>query len=212
MLQFVHFKILFNKNLQNINMNPINQLLEAANEFKPAKVHLGPYKEVIQRLRTKGASWREIAKFLNREAGIEVEHTKIARTAASWNLESDLTATLPLTADYLQCLNSIQLSHEEIQILLSHFYAPHRTVTYSQLARLCGHDSSRLISQHYNELGQKLCDALSFKPCTDASGRPLFTSVIGIKHSYTGLKDEYQLILHHALSDAISQLIEEGRL
>ncbi|MDF2182517.1 hypothetical protein [Neptuniibacter sp. CAU 1671] len=193
-------------------MNSLNQLLQAAEAFKPSKAHLAPYKDVIIRLRSKGASWREIAKFLHNEANLEVEHTKIARTAASWNIESDLTASLPLTTDFLHCLNTTLFSHEEKQMLLSHYYAPHRTVSYSQLAQLCGHDSSRQARQGYSELGKKLCDALQFAPLNDASGRPSYTSIIGIKHSYTRLKDEYQLIMHHALSDAIRQLIEEGRL
>ncbi|MFW1678262.1 hypothetical protein ACFVYJ_10840 [Pontibacter sp. JAM-7] len=193
-------------------MTHINELLQAADTFTPTKVHLAPYKEVIIKLRRKGASWREIAKFLTNEAHIKVEHTKVARAAASWGVETDITALLPLSSDYTKALTHSQLSHEEKQMLLTHFYAPHRSVSYTQLASFAGHNSSRDAARLYGELAKTLSNTLNFTPLPDASGRPFYASVIGMKHSLTGLKDEFQLVMHHELSIAINQLIEEGRL
>ena len=55
-----------------------DELLAAA-KAAPAKVRLEEYREVVQELRGKGFTWREIADFLT-ERGVPTEHSWLYRT------------------------------------------------------------------------------------------------------------------------------------
>ena len=55
-----------------------NELLAAA-KAAPAKVRLEEYREVVQELRGKGFTWREVADFLT-ERGVPTEHSWLYRT------------------------------------------------------------------------------------------------------------------------------------
>ncbi len=55
-----------------------DELLAAA-KAAPAKVRLAEYREVVQELRGKGFTWREVADFLT-ERGVPTDHTWVYRT------------------------------------------------------------------------------------------------------------------------------------
>jgi len=53
--------------------------LLAAAKAAPAKVRLEEYREVVQELRGKGFTWREVADFLT-ERGVPTDHSWVYRT------------------------------------------------------------------------------------------------------------------------------------
>lgn len=193
-------------------MTDLNELLLEAELYNTSRVNLSEYQEVITKLRHKGASWREIAKFLNDKANITVDHTKIARTAASWAIETSLSHDIPLCDDYIIALESIRPSQEELDMLLYHYQAHNRTTTYSELSNAVGQRSYQYANKVYGGLAKKLCDQLSFTPIPNASGRPFYGSVIGMKYPYAGRNDEFQLVMHHELSKAIEKLNINNKL
>lgn len=184
-------------------MSDLQKLLNEADLYQTKKVNLDLYKDVIVKLRRKGASWREIASFLEEKADIRVEHTKISRTAASWGLEKDLNHEIPSTEQYLAALRSITISEDEYTMLVFHYNQPNRTVTYTGLSESVGRDTHHYANKVYGNLAKKLAEELAFKPFPSASNRPFYGSVIGMKYAYAGPNDEFQLVLHHSLSDAI---------
>jgi len=193
-------------------MTNLSQLLEDAEKYNASKANLDVYKDVIAKLRTKGASWREIAKFLSEKAGIKVEHTKIARTAISWGLETNLAKDLPSSKEYVKALRLMSLSNDEKTMLLYHFNQHNRTVTYSDLSSCLGHDSYQYANKLYGGFSKKLCEQLNFKAIPSASGRPFYGSVVGMRYAYSGPKDEFQLVMHHELSKAIEELRLEDNM
>ncbi|MFY0678225.1 MAG: hypothetical protein K6L74_16040 [Neptuniibacter sp.] len=193
-------------------MNDVEELLKAADDFTPSKTDLTLYKDVIINLRRKGASWREISQFFADNADVEVDHTKIARTAASWGIETDLTSRLPLCEEIIAALRSLSLSNNEKTMLLHHYQAPHRTVTYTELAHSVGKNSYQSANKIYGTLASKLCDELEFSPLPDSSGRPFYGNVIGWTVASTGAKEESRLVMHHEFSKAIEKLLGSNQL
>ena len=193
-------------------MTDLSQLLKDAESYNVNKANLDVYKEVIAKLRSKGASWREIAKFLSDKAGITVEHTKIARTALSWGLETHFAKDLPSSDEYIKALRLMTLSNDEKIMLYFHFNQHNRTVTYSELSNCLGYDSYQYANKVYGGFSKKLCEELNFKALPSASGRPFYGSVVGMKYAYSGPKDEFQLVMHHELSKAIEELRLEDNI
>jgi transposase len=53
----------------------IKAILDDAKK-QPSKIHLEDYREIIEVLRDKGYTWREVATFLN-DRDVQVDHTTI---------------------------------------------------------------------------------------------------------------------------------------
>jgi len=187
-------------------MTDISELLKAADEYHLETVNLDIYKEVTAKLRYKGLSWRKIAEFITENTNDVVDHTKLARTAASWGLEASFARDLPSCDDYVSALKRITIQDDERTMLIFHYNQPNRTATYTELANATGKVTYQYANKTYGSLSKKLCDEIDFKPFPNASGRPFFGSVIGMKYAYAGAKDEFQLVMHHELSKAIQKL------
>ncbi len=63
--------------MANAGRESLDQILADA-QAAPAKVQLEEYREVVETLRRKGYSWREVAEFLS-QRGVATDHTRIYR-------------------------------------------------------------------------------------------------------------------------------------
>lgn len=60
--------------------------LVARAEAEPAVVRPRDFMPAVNKLREKGYSWRNCAKWLDENAGIEIDHTHLFRLAQSYDL------------------------------------------------------------------------------------------------------------------------------
>lgn len=186
-------------------MSNVNNILNEAKKAKSKYANIDEHMESIALLRTKGFSWRDISDFL-RENGIEIDHTKLSRTAKANHIETNLSTCIPTSENYIEALNSVDMSSEQKKMLLFHYKQPNRTVTYSQLAESVGQKSYRYANTVYGNFAKTLCTKLNFKPFQTASGRDFFGSVIGLEYAYANPNDSFQLVMHHELSKAIEAM------
>ncbi|HUR53716.1 MAG TPA: hypothetical protein VMZ71_06275, partial [Gemmataceae bacterium] len=63
---------------------------------------------------------------------------------------------VPTAAEYVEALNAITLSAAQRKMLMFHYRAHNRTVTYMELAEAAGYDSYGAANLHYGRLGADL--------------------------------------------------------
>jgi len=179
--------------------------LLAAAQRAPAKKGLAEHREAVRLLRGKGYTWRDIAKFLA-DNGIEIDHTTLYRTFKDIPAMTR-TIEIPAAAKYASALSTIKLSAKQRAMLVAHFKAHNRSVTFSELARAAGEDDYSYANRWYGDIGRKLGEAVGFQFNEYEHGsevREFYSSAIGQQDRYaTG---EFQLVMHHELAKAIESL------
>ena len=182
----------------------INQLIKEAKEAK-SKNGLKSYTEVINTLRKKGYSWRDISEFLA-ERGVKADHTKIYRLHTKLNSMKGKTMSVITSEEYQEGLKTISLNESQLKMLKTHYNAINRSITYTELARSAGFEDWKTANLQYGKLGRSLGEAVGFK-FVDATDRPdelFYSSSIGQGNSYTS--GDFQLVMHHELAKAIEAL------
>ena len=182
----------------------INQLIKEAKEAK-SKNGLESCTEVINILRKKGYSWRDISEFLA-ERGVKADHTKIYRLHTKLNSMKGKTMSVITSEEYQEGLKTISLNESQLKMLKTHYNAINRSITYTELARSAGFEDWKTANLQYGKLGRSLGEAVGFK-FVDATDRPdelFYSSSIGQGNSYTS--GDFQLVMHHELAKAIEAL------
>lgn len=186
-------------------MNSGNILNEA--QLAPAKGGLEAHREAILLLRDKGYTWREIAEFLA-QRGVQTDHTKIYRLINKTNSRKK-QMTIPNANAYQQALTQITITDKQKSMLMAHFHAINRTVTYTELAVAGGDDNYGAANIQYGSLGRLLGEKLNFDfvDLDEKSGKKFYSSSIGmgVPTAYKST-DEFQLVMHHELAKAIEAL------
>lgn len=185
----------------------------AADILKDAKLaepraSLSAHHDAITILREKGFTWREIADFL-RERGVETDHTKLfrfmQRKEKPMNSYSDFV--VPSADQYAQALSGLKISDLQLKMLETHYLAHNRTITYTELANAAGSESHSVANIHYGKLGKSLGEILRMNfAMSTTRGEPFYSSALGMDNPYKSEKAEYQLVMHHELAKAITQL------
>ena len=113
---------------------------------------------------------------------------------------------VPTAAQYVEALKAVSISAAQRKMLMFHYLAHNRTVTYTELAAAAEYDSYGAANLHYGRLGAALGEQLKmpFVPLSTDSDTPFFSSAIGTSKKYEGT--EYMLIMHHELAKAIEAL------
>jgi hypothetical protein len=114
---------------------------------------------------------------------------------------------VPTANQYVDALKAITISDMQREMLMFHYKAHNRTVTYTELAKAAGYDSYKTANLHYGKLGAALGERLKmpFVPLnTNDPDIPFYSSAIGTAKKYEGV--EYMLIMHHELAKAIQTL------
>lgn len=195
-------------------MNKEDQLLHEAKE-QPTKVSLASHAVTIKTLREKNYSWRDIAEFLNKN-GVATDHTKVFRFMKTWSDEGNnfIDFFVPTADQYVEALLESPVAEPKTEravaqrcMLLFHYSAHNRTVTYTQLANAAGFPDYRTANSYYGRLGKFLGDALEMNFARSGKTGEVFnSSAIGIDNPFKSPKQEYQLVMHHELAKAIEKL------
>lgn len=115
---------------------------------------------------------------------------------------------IPSAEKYVEALKAIHMSEAQRKMLMFHYNkSPHRTVTYTELAKAAEYDSYSAANLHYGKLGKALGEKLGieFEPLWE--GNPdsnFFSSAISTSNKYEDT--EYMLIMHPELAKAIQVL------
>lgn len=172
-----------------------------AEQKEPLEGHV----RTIATLREKDYSWREIADFLN-ERGVPTNHSKVFRFFKK-NKGGNMT-TIPTKDQYIKALLTIKstTTENQIKMLVFHYKAHNRTVTFSQLAEIAGFKDHKGANLQYGFFGKALGNEMGFTFAVDEKrNEPFYSSSIG-----TGIdqpKDiEFQFMMHHELADALREL------
>ncbi len=188
----------------------LNEALE-----KPAKESLATHAETIKTLREKNYSWRDIADFLNKN-GVATDHTKVFRFMKNWNEEANnfIDFFVPSWDQYVNALRESPVANPATErakaqraMLLFHYAAHNRTVTYTQLANAVGSNEYRTANNYYGRLGKFLGEELEMNfAISGKTGNDFYSSAIGFDNPFKSPKQEYQLVMHHELAKAIEAL------
>ena len=116
--------------------------------------------------------------------------------------------TIPVAAEYKRALSEIEINDYQRAMLRAHFEAPNRTITYTQLAAAGGYATHQSADANYGRLGFNLGNALGieFADSEDRPGEKFYSSAIGMKNAYATKDDHFQLVMHHELAKAVSEL------
>lgn len=177
----------------------------AAARRAPEKRSLAEHRESVRLLRNKGYTWRDIATFLA-ENGVVTDHTTLFRTF------KDIPAMtraieIPDSATYASTLQSIKINDAQKSMLVAHYRAHNRSITYTDLAKAAGKSDHEYANRWYGEVGRRLGEAMSFRFNEYEHGseiRDFYSSAIGQQNHYT--TGEFQLVMHHELAKAIETL------
>jgi hypothetical protein len=182
-------------------------LLEEAKRLAP-KDSLAGYVETIKALREKNFSWRDIAEFLQKH-GINTDHTKVFRYMKALKDQGN-TGTdffVPTAVQYANALKEIVMTEKQKAMLLFHYRAHNRTVTYTELARTAGFDDYKRANLQYGKLGRALGEELDMNFAVSAKTGDLFySSAIGADNPFKPTETDYELVMHHELAKAIDAL------
>lgn len=199
---------------------PASILAEAARA--PSRNDLSQYREAIQRLRDKKWSWREIAEFLS-ERGVDTDHTKLIRFIQR---QTD-RFTVPTRDQYYAALSQLRDDGKLLPksawwaMLVFHFHAHNRTVTYTQLAEEARRVGARVptskpwtyANREYGTLGKRLGETIGmvFQPSSNRDA-PFFSSAIGLDNPARPPGGEYELVMHHELAIALERFLVSASL
>lgn len=183
----------------------------------PTRTDLGEHLETIRTLRQKDWPWRDVAAFLQ-ERGIDVDHTRLIR----FMQRHEEPWKVPPAATYCEALKKIEaagkLRRHWWAMLLYHFRAHNRVVTYTQLAAAAASSGAKVsinrphtfANLEYGTLGKVLGEAagMRFLP-SSRPNKPFYSSAIGIGSSATPEGAEFELVMHHELAKALETLLLE---
>lgn len=184
------------------------QLLSDA-KSAPSKVSLEAHREAILLLREKGYSWRDISVFLA-ERGIFADHTKIYRLLNKAHVKKRNQEMKIISAkDYENALQAVALTDKQRLMLKAHYEAPNRSITYTQLANAAGYENYQVANSQYGQLGKNIgleagLQLADFADSAERPGEKFYSSAIGIPNTYAA--GEFQLIMHHELAKALTNL------
>ena len=174
----------------------------------------------IVTLRGKGYTWRDIAAFLT-EHGVPADHSKVFRLASNHERQESETASfyVPAAVQYAEALNTLDSAKRistPAKAMLGHHYAAHnRTVTYTQLARAAalaeGKETSqvthRVANSTYGKVGRALGEELGMKFLpSEVRDKWFYSSSIGVGSAVTPAGGEFELVMHHELAKALTDL------
>lgn len=174
----------------------------------PSKSPLDDHLETILTLRGKSYSWRDIAAFLN-ERGVETDHSKIFRFIKQWRKKMDYF--IPTSNQYLSALKDVEenMTEKQKDMLGFHYNAHNRTATFSELASAVEYPNHNSANIQYGLFGRALGEKLEMKFAPmydDREYEPFFCSSIGAGNINRKQGDDFQLIMHHELAKAITEL------
>ena len=172
------------------------------------KDSLEEYVETIKILRKKNYPWRAIADFLNAK-GVNTDHTKVYRFMKNWldDKNSHANFSVPTADEYVRALQDMTISAKQKRMLLFHYLAHNRTVTFTELAEAASFDGYKTANLQYGKLGRVLGEELHMSFAKSLkTGAPFYSSAIGADNPYRNTDQDYELIMHHELAKAIDQL------
>jgi hypothetical protein len=156
----------------------------------------------ISTLRAKNYSWREISAWFADKA-IDVDHARLYR---AFTKHLAAVINVPEADRYAKALRGLKMTAAQKAMLKFHFGAPNRTVTYTELAKAAGKTDYRVANTEYGNLGAAIGKATGFEfPMAPKRGKPFYSGAIGID-APRGPSNEYRLMMHHSLADAIQTL------
>lgn len=177
----------------------------AAARRAPERRGLAEHREAVRLLRTKGYTWRNIATFLT-DNGFATDHTTLFRTFKDLPAMTR-TIEIPDATAYAEALTSIKLNDAQKKMLLAHYRAHNRSITYTALAHAAGKNDHEYANRWYGEVGRRLGEAIGFRFNEYEHGsevKEFYSSAIGQQNHYT--TGEFQLVMHHELAKAIASL------
>jgi len=106
-------------------------------------------------------------------------------------------------SQYLDALNGIKMTDKQKLMLLEHYHALNRSLTYTELADASGYKNYGGANLQYGDLAKKIGDFVGFEyvDSEDNPGKKFHGSAIGMGNPYTS--GEFQLVMHHELAKAI---------
>ncbi len=117
---------------------------------------------------------------------------------------------VPTAKEYVKALKKIKKSINDNQkkMLERHYRVYNRTISYSDLASAAGSDDYQVANDEYGKLGQMLGDSLNMGYLESVAhpGEPFYGSAIGCGNPYKSEDQNYQLVMHRELVEAISKL------
>lgn len=188
-------------------MDKAKTLFEEAKE-QPTKDSLAEHVATIKILRKKHYSWREVAEFLNSN-GVNTDHTKVFRFVKNLatNKNNYINFFVPTSEQYVQALQEIAMTGKQRKMLLFHYSAHNRTVTYTELADAASFDGYKTANLQYGKLGRSLGEELEMIFATSGkTGEHFYSSAIGADNPFRSAEQDYELVMHHELAKAIEAL------
>lgn len=156
----------------------------------------------ISALRAKNYSWREISAWFA-ERGVEVDHARLYR---AFTKHLAAVINVPPAEKYAEALRGLKMTAAQKAMLKFHFYAPNRTVTYTELAKAAGKSDYRVANTEYGNLGAAIGKKTGFEfPMAPKRSKPFYSGALGID-APRGPSNEYRLMMHHELAKAIETL------
>jgi putative restriction endonuclease len=117
----------------------------------------------------------------------------IAVPASSSDIKMDFTAR-----EYASAFNNLHVAPHHLQMLLSNYYAPNRTLTATMMAKAMGYDYYGASNLHYGKLGGLVGEKLGWNPL------PKFK--VNVLVDFKKPDDEWLWIMKPAVAEAIELL------
>ena len=118
--------------------------------------------------------------------------------------------TVPSAKEYTKVLKKLKktISDEQRQMLESHFRSANQSAPFSKLAKAVGIDNFPIAIGEYEKLGRLLGDTLNMDYLESVArpGEPFYCSAIGSGNPYRSEDENYQLVMHRELVEALRVL------
>ena len=120
--------------------------------------------------------------------------------------------SIPPWDQYLAALDAIPMTPNQKAMLLHHYNAHNRTVTYTQLAEAVGFKDYSAANLQYGLLANALGEELGFPfvHLKGEDGEKFMSSAIGLGvHGEYKSSEHFELMMHHELAKAIDKWDED---
>ena len=125
-------------------------------------------------------------------------------------MNSSYDFAVPSAKEYAKALKKLKknITDKQRQMLESHFRSASQSAAFSKLANATGTDDYPLAIGEYEKFGRLLGDTLNMAYLESVArpGEPFYCSAIGSGNPYRSEDENYQLVMHRELTEALRTL------
>ena len=125
-------------------------------------------------------------------------------------MNSSYDFVVPSAKEYTNALKKLKktISDEQRQMLESHFRSANQSAPFTKLAGAVGTDDYPVAIGEYEKLGRMVGDTLDMAYLESVAnpGEPFYCSALGSGNPYRSEDENYQLVMHRELVEALRTL------